>query len=63
LNRLSRFRWTAWWYSAISVAFLLLAVSRALTGEKLWLIAIRLVISAGFAILAAFEFKSRRKRS
>ena len=58
----SRFRWMAWWYAAISVAFLLLAIGRAITGEKLWLIVVRLIISAGFAILAAFEFKGKRKR-
>lgn len=59
---LSGFRWIAWWYVAISAAFLLLAISRAITGEKPWLIGVRLIISAGFAILAAFEFKTRRKR-
>jgi hypothetical protein len=59
----SRFRWTAWWYSAISVAFMLLAISRAITGEKLWLVIVRLIISAGFAILASFEFKAKRKRN
>ena len=59
----SRFRWMAWWYSAISVAFLLLAVSRAITGEKLWLVVVRLIISAGFAILATFEFKAKRKQN
>ena len=61
--KFSRFRWTAWWYSAISFAFLLLAVSRTLTGEKTWLVIVRLIISAGFAILAAFEFKAKRKRN
>jgi len=53
----------AWWYSAIAVAFLLLAISRAITGEKPWLVGVRLIISAGFAILAAFEFKASRKRN
>ena len=61
--RLSGFRWMAWWYAAISVAFLLLAISRALTGEKLWLVIVRLIISVGFAILATFEFKAKRKRN
>jgi hypothetical protein len=58
-----RFRWIAWWYSAISIAFLLLAISRAITGEKPWLVIVRLIISAGFAILASFEFKGKRKRN
>jgi hypothetical protein len=61
--RLSGFRWMAWWYTAIAVAFLLLAISRAIIGDKPWLIGVRLVISAGFAILAAFEFKAKRKRN
>ena len=60
--RLSGFRWMAWWYAAIAVAFLLLAISRAITGEKPWLVGVRLIISAGFTILAIFEFKARRKR-
>lgn len=58
--KLFGFRWMAWWYVAISVAFLLLSISRAITGEKPWLIGVRLVISAGFAILAIFEFKVKR---
>jgi len=61
--QLPTFRWIAWWYSAISAAFLLLAISRALTGEKLWLIIVRLIVSIGFAVLAAFEFKAKRKRN
>lgn len=61
--KFSGFRWMAWWYAAIAVAFLLLAMSRAMTGEKLWLIGVRLIISVGFAILAVFEFKAKRKQN
>jgi hypothetical protein len=54
-----RFRWSAWWYTAISVGFLLLAASRAIQGDKLWLVALRVVIAAGFAVLALFEFRAK----
>jgi hypothetical protein len=56
------FRWFAWWYAAISLGFLLLAISRAITGERAWLIAIRLIISAGFAVFAWFEFHGKARR-
>jgi hypothetical protein len=56
-----RFRWYAWWYSAISLGFLLLAVNSAVVGDRVWLTLIRLVIAAGFAILAAFEFRAKSK--
>jgi hypothetical protein len=51
------FRWFAWWYLAISLGFLLLAISRAIAGEKAWLVGIRLIIAAGFAVLSRFEFR------
>ena len=56
-----RNRWYAWWYLAISIGFVLLAVNRALYGENAWLVALRAVISAGFAVLAAIEFRARGK--
>jgi hypothetical protein len=59
----SGFRWTAWWYAAIALGFVLLAINRAIVGEKLWLIVIRVVIATGFAILAAFEFVGKGKKS
>jgi hypothetical protein len=59
MTRQRRNRWFAWWYSAIALGFVLLAISRALAGEKLWLVAIRLIIAAGFGILAAFEFHAK----
>jgi hypothetical protein len=57
--RQSRFKWMAWWYSAISLGFVLLAVNRALNGELLWLVGVRLIIAGGFAILAYMEFKNK----
>jgi hypothetical protein len=58
----SSFPWFAWWYLAISLGFVLLAVSRAIMGEKAWLVGIRIVIAAGFAVLSAFEFRARGRR-
>lgn len=55
----TRFRWTAWWYAAIALGFLLLAVNRAILGDKPWMVALRLVIASGFAILSAFEFRAK----
>ena len=52
-------RWMAWWYSAIALGFVLLAVNRAIIGEKLWLIGVRVVIALGFAILAFMEFRTK----
>ena len=57
-----KFPWTAWWYSAISVGFLLLAINRAIQKDRLWLIGLRIVISAGFAVLAAFEFRAKKRK-
>jgi hypothetical protein len=53
------FRWTAWWYAAIALGFLLLAVNRAIVGDSPWLVALRMVIAAGFAVLSAFEFRAK----
>ena len=52
-------RWMAWWYCAIALGFALLAVNRAIVGEKLWLIGVRVVIALGFAILAFMEFRTK----
>jgi tetrahydromethanopterin S-methyltransferase subunit C len=52
----------AWWYFAIAAGFVLLAINRALTGEKTWLIVIRLVIAAGFAALGYAELRSHAAR-
>ena len=55
----SRSRIYAWWYLTIALGFLLLAINRALTGEKAWLVVLRFVIAAGFAALGYAEFRSR----
>jgi hypothetical protein len=51
-----------WWYVMIGLGFLLLAINRILIGGVPWLIAIRLVISAGFFLLGYLELSSRLKR-
>ena len=48
----------AWWYFTIALGFLLLAINRALVGEKTWLVVLRLVIAAGFAALGYMEFRA-----
>jgi len=53
-------RLAAWWYGAIALGFLLLAVNRAILGEKTWLIGVRLAIALGFAVLSALEFRVKR---
>ncbi len=63
MMRQNQSRWFAWWYSAISLGFVLLAVNRAIVGEKAWLVGIRLIIAAGFAVLAMLEFKTKGKKS
>jgi hypothetical protein len=57
-----RSRWYAWWYFSIALGFVLLAVNRALAGERVWLIALRFVIAAGFAALGYMEIRSSARR-
>jgi O-antigen/teichoic acid export membrane protein len=54
------FRWIAWWYAAIAIGFALLAIEHLVTGDKLWLVGVRLIIALGFAFLAAMEFKTKK---
>jgi hypothetical protein len=53
-------RWFAWWYFAIAGGFLLLAVHRMIIGERAWLVGLRLVIAAGFALLGYWQYRSAR---
>ena len=52
-------RWMAWWYLAIALGFTLLAINRAIVGEKLWLIGVRVVIALGFGTLALMAFRGK----
>jgi hypothetical protein len=58
-----RFRWYGWWYLTIALGFVLLAINRAIVGERAWLVALRLIIAMGFLILAYFEFRAKDRRS
>ena len=61
MKRLSS-RLMAWWYFAIAVGFALLAINRAIIGEKLWLIGVRVIIALGFGSLALMEFRAKNGR-
>jgi len=51
-----------WWYASIAVGFFLLAIDHLVMRDNAWLIMVRFVISGGFAILAWFEARTRRRR-
>ena len=55
-------RWFSWWYLTIALGFVLLAIYHALLGERAWLVAIRVVVAAGFAILSIFAFNEGQRR-
>ena len=53
--------WLAWWYLAIAVGFVLLAINHLIIRDKAWLIGIRLVLAAGFGLLSFMEFAKKKK--
>lgn len=57
-----RARWMAWWYLAIAAGFALLAIDHIVMGDRPWLIAIRVIIAAGFGLLAYMEFRGVRRK-
>jgi hypothetical protein len=56
-----RFQWMAWWYAAIGIGFGLLAIDHLVTGDKLWLVGLRIVLALGFGFLALMEFKAKKR--
>jgi hypothetical protein len=52
-------RLLGWWYLAIAVGFVLLAVRSGLLGDLHWRVALRAAIAAGFAVLSWVEFRQR----
>jgi len=54
--------WLAWWYTAIGVGFLLLAARLLLLGARAWMVALRLLVAAGFFLLAYVQFRATRRR-
>jgi hypothetical protein len=57
---MGRTRWFGWWYAAIAVGFILLAVNRLVIGYRDWTIPLRFVIAAGFLALAWIHFRPRQ---
>ena len=58
--RLNQIRWLAWWYLAIAVGFVLLAIDHMIIHDKAWLIGVRLILAAGFGLLSRMEFTKKR---
>jgi hypothetical protein len=53
-------KYWGWWYVAIGVGFLLLAIVNTMRGASVAAIAIRLVIAIGFEILGLIQFRTGR---
>ena len=49
----------AWWYFAIAIGFVLLAINRILVEERIWLIILRFAIAVGFALLGYATLRSK----
>ena len=62
MRRLSS-RWLAWWYFTIALGFVLLAINRAIVGERPWLIALRVILALGFGTLSLMEFRAKDGKS
>jgi hypothetical protein len=60
--RLSASQWIGWWYIAIGIGFALLAISHVLTGGAVWLIALRIIVAAGFVFLGWMELRSKKSK-
>ena len=54
-------RLLAWWYFSIALGFVLLAINRMVNGKGLWLVALRVVIAAGFAVLGLLQLRTDRR--
>jgi len=61
VKRPLRTRIFAWWYFAIAAGFALLAINRWLLGERFSLVALRLLIAAGFLVLGWLTWRSAAK--
>ncbi len=55
-------RWIAWWYIAIGIGFVLLAIVNIIARGKTWLIALRFIIAAGFMFLGWTELRLKRPK-
>jgi hypothetical protein len=59
MDKILRARLLAWWYFAIAAGFVLLAISRWMRGERLWLVVLRLGIAAGFFFLGKLTLNAK----
>lgn len=50
-----------WWYLAIAIGFLLLAVDHLITRDRIWLVGVRVVIALGFGFLAYMELRKTKR--
>jgi hypothetical protein len=53
-------KYWAWWYIAIGIGFLLLAIVNTMRGASLAGVAIRVVIAIGFEILGWIQYRTGR---
>jgi hypothetical protein len=52
----------AWWYFAIALGYILLAINQGFISRSAWGVILRLVIAAGFAALGYIELRSRVRK-
>ena len=53
----TRARLYGWWYVTIGLGFLLLSIRAFIVGDKPWLIALRMVIAAGYGALGYIQLR------
>jgi hypothetical protein len=56
-----RTRMLAWWYVCIGGGFILLAIRSVLRGDRIWSVAVRFVIAAGFVVLGIGTLRARSR--
>jgi hypothetical protein len=52
--------WIGWWYATIAIGFTLLALVHIIQRDQWWSIVLRLIIAAGFGLLAYAELSRKR---
>ena len=51
----------AWWYFGIAAGYVLLALRYCLVGGTRWLVALRLAVAAGFALLGWMQWAASKR--
>ena len=59
MNKALRTRLFAWWYLTIGIGFGLLGVYWWMLGARMWQIALRFVVGAGFVALGVLTWRSK----